>query len=67
MKNVIDLRKELSEVFSDLRAGVIKPAEAAELNNTAGKMINSVKIELEYYNLRKEKPEIEFLNSAQET
>lgn len=61
MKNITQLRAELSKVFSELRAGTIKAKEAAEMNNTAGKIINSVKVEIEYYALRKEKPEIAFL------
>lgn len=61
MKNMTELRTELAQVFDELRSGAIKPKEAAEMNNTAGKIINSVKVELEYYSLRKEKPEIPFI------
>ena len=63
MTTITELRQELSKVFDDLRAGVIKPGQAAELNNTAGKIINSTKVELEYYALRKESPEIEFFKN----
>ena len=63
MKNINELRSELSQVFARLKEGDLKPAEAAELNNTAGKIINSAKVELEYYALRKEKPEIDFLKN----
>jgi hypothetical protein len=31
------------------------------MNNSAGKIINSLKVELEYFALRKEKPNIPFL------
>lgn len=62
MKNVEELRKHLSSVFSELRAGTIKPGEAAELANIAGKMINSAKVQVEYYALRKEAPVIAFLS-----
>jgi hypothetical protein len=61
MKNVTQLRDELAEVFDSLRMGAIKPKEAGELANVAGKMINSAKIQLEYYALRKETPSIPFL------
>lgn len=61
MKNVEELRTELSAVFVDLKAGNIKPKEAAELANLAGKMINSAKVQVEYFALRKEAPEINFL------
>lgn len=61
MKNVNELREELSQVFAQLRAGEIKPGEAGELANLAGKMIGSAKVQVEYYALRKEMPSIEFL------
>lgn len=61
MKNVIELRKELCIVFDEVKAKEIRPQVAKELVNTAGKIINSVKLELEYASLRKETPVIEFL------
>lgn len=60
MKNIITLRKELADVFQSLKNGDIKPAQAAELSNCAGKIINSLKVELEYHAARKETPVIEF-------
>lgn len=36
-----------------------------ELANVAGKMINSAKVQIEYYALRKETPEVAFLKSSQ--
>lgn len=64
MKNVDELRGQLADVFAQLRAGTIKPGEAAELANLAGKMISSAKVQVEYYVLRKEAPTIEFLRSG---
>ena len=61
MKNVNELRTELADVFGKLRGGVIKPGEAAELANLAGKMISSAKVQVEYFALRKEQPNITFL------
>ncbi len=61
MNNVNELRTQLADVFARLRAGEIKPGEAAELANLAGKMIGSAKVQVEYYALRKEAPEIAFL------
>ena len=63
MKNVDELRGQLAEVFAQLRAGEIKPGEAAELANLAGKMISSAKVQVEYYALRKEAPVIGFLET----
>ena len=63
MKNVEELRNELAQVFAQLKSGEIKPSEAAELANLAGKMINSAKAQIEYYALRKESPTIGWLES----
>jgi 5-formyltetrahydrofolate cyclo-ligase len=63
VKNVEELRNELAQVFAQLKSGEIKPSEAAELANLAGKMINSAKAQIEYYALRKESPTIGWLES----
>ena len=66
MKTVNELRKNLSGVYEELRAGAIKHHDASELANLAGKMISSAKVQLEYYALRKQAPKIEFLESTDE-
>jgi hypothetical protein len=63
MQNCDELRAELAQTFAQLKAGAIKPSEAAELANLAGKMIGSAKVQVEYYALRKEQPRIEWLES----
>ena len=65
MKNVTELREQLSQVFIELRSGTVKHSDASELANLAGKMINSAKVQLEYYALRKEAPTITFLASGE--
>jgi hypothetical protein len=62
MKNVSELRDQLSQVFSDLRGGAIKHTDASELANIAGKMINSAKVQLDYYALTKQTKSIPFLD-----
>ena len=52
MNTASELRAELAQVFAQLQAGEIKPKEAAELANLAGKMIASAKVQVEYYALR---------------
>lgn len=64
MKNAEELRDELAQTFAQLKSGEIKPSEAAELANLAGKMIGSAKVQVEYYALRKEQPRIEWLESS---
>lgn len=67
MKNAKELRAELSDVFAQLKSGTIKPSEASELANLAGKMIASAKVQVEYYALRKEVPTINFLAQEDES
>jgi 5-formyltetrahydrofolate cyclo-ligase len=67
MKNVEELRTQLAEVFTGLQNGTIKHKDASELANLAGKMINSAKVQVEYYALRKEAPLIPFLGAATKT
>lgn len=62
MKNVGELRDQLSQVFADLRGGAIKHTDASELANIAGKMINSAKVQLDYYALNKITKNIPFLD-----
>ncbi len=64
MQNCDELRAELAQTFAQLKAGAIKPSEAAELANLAGKMIGSAKVQVEYYVLRKEAPRINFLEAT---
>jgi len=61
MKNATELRDRLSKVFVDLEAGSCEIKTASELANIAGKMISSAKAQVEYYALRKESPNITFL------
>jgi len=51
MKNIDEVRSELSKVFYDLKTGKIQHKEASELNNCAGKIISSAKVELDYQHL----------------
>ena len=64
MKNVEELRAHLSNVFTDLKTGGITHKDASELANLAGKMINSAKVQVEYYSIRNEAPVIKFLEST---
>lgn len=64
MKNANELRNELSMAFAGLMDGTLKPSQASELANIAGKMISSAKVQVDYYSLRGEKPSIAFLTSS---
>jgi hypothetical protein len=62
MKTINELRDELLTLFGDIKSGTTEVKVAGEMNNTAGKIINSVKAELEYAALRRVEPQIPFLN-----
>ncbi|HCB47373.1 MAG TPA: hypothetical protein DEP37_13200 [Algoriphagus sp.] len=61
METAGSLRKELKDIQQELRSGKISVNEAKEHANIAGKMINSAKIQVEYYALLGETPKIDFL------
>jgi hypothetical protein len=58
---ITELRNDLLKVYDGLRTGSIDAKDAKEINNTAGKVISSAKVQLEYAAIRNEKPEIDFL------
>lgn len=62
IKNVEDLRGSLVEVYQALQNGDCNLKAADTTANLAGKIIGTLKAQLVYAKLRKEKPEIEFLN-----
>lgn len=61
MQHISELTKELSELYEGLKSGAIDVKVATEMNNTAGKIINAQRVQLEYAELRKEQPDIEFM------
>jgi hypothetical protein len=63
VKNVDQVRDRLSTIFDQLESGEIDAKKAAEFANLAGKMINSAKVQVEYYALKRELPNIGFLES----
>ena len=60
-KDITELRNELLESFEQVKKDPRRLAQAGELANTAGKIIASVKIQLEYSMLLNQEPVIPFL------
>ena len=60
--NMKELRNALAEALAELRNGSISVKTATEISNMAGKINSTVKSQLEYSKLRKERPDIGFLN-----
>lgn len=61
MKNITEMTAQLTALYDALKEGRIDVKTAAEMNNTAGKIINVQKVQLEYAALRNEAPNVEFL------
>lgn len=53
-----DLRQVLSEAIRDLRAGTANPASVNALSNATGKILSSVKLEMEYAKATGRRPHI---------
>jgi hypothetical protein len=66
MKNISELTMELAELYEALKNGTIEVKTATEMNNTAGKIINSQRVQIEYASLRKEAPNIAFMGGKNE-
>ena len=62
MKNIEELRNNLSTLFGQIKDGDMDVKAAAEMNNTAGKIISTLKVQLDYAALRKESPSIGYLD-----
>lgn len=62
MQNITELRKSLADNYSKMKAGKMSIGIGKELANTAGKIINSLKVELEYNQMMNIKNRIDFLD-----
>jgi len=63
MKHISELTVQLSDLYEGLKNGTIETKIAAEMNNTAGKIIHAQRVQLEYAELRKEQPDISFMKT----
>ena len=61
MKNIRDLEVGLCEVFEQLKSDPRRCAQAKELANVAGKLINSQKISMEYASMHKTSVDLPFM------
>jgi len=61
MQNITELRKDLAENYTQMKAKKMDLKIGKELANTAGKILTSIKVELEYNSMMGIKEEIEFM------
>ena len=61
--NITELRAVLCDTIAAVQAKEMPPDAAEAISNASGKIIASLRVELEYRRMRSEKPEIAFLDS----
>ena len=61
MKSMKDVRNKLVDLNAQLESGSLDIKIVAEMHNGIGKIINTVRTQLEYSKLRKETPQIDFM------
>lgn len=66
MKNITELRASLADNYEKMKAGEMEIKVGSELSNAAGKILNSLKVELEYNQVLGLKKQIEFLEQSTE-
>lgn len=64
MKDIVALRDELASMYDKVKTKRVDPDQAKMLTNVAGKIIGSIRVELEYAALNGEEPDIAFLNKS---
>ena len=63
MQNIKELRESLADKYEKMKANEMEIKIGKELANTAGKVINTLKVELEYNKMVNNKAKIPFLIS----
>ena len=61
MKNAAAMRDEMQKVYDLMKSGEMPVKLGDSLANVAGKMVSSAKVQVAYYALRKETPQIDWL------
>lgn len=60
--NLNEIRRTLCEIIEGIRAQTITPDAAEAVSNASGKVIASLRVELEYRRARAERPEMPFID-----
>ncbi len=61
IKNMVQLRDSLLETYNQLKNGEIGTKEAKETSNLSGKIVSTVKAQMEYYVMTKADGKIDFM------
>jgi|APCry1669193181_1035450.scaffolds.fasta_scaffold59315_1 hypothetical protein len=63
-KDIIELRDQLLDAYDWVKADPRRANQVKEMANTAGKVLSSVKLQLEYSLLKGEEPDIAFMGKT---
>lgn len=63
-KDITELRDQLLDGFEDIKTNPGKVTQVKEMTNVAGKVIATMRTQLEYSLLRGEEPEIPFMGKT---
>ena len=58
--NIASVTAALAETYEGLRSGKVNARDASEMTNALGKIIKGRAAQLEYFSLRKDKPDVPF-------
>ena len=64
MNNITQLRKDLTENYEQMKSGDMDLKQGKELSNCAGKILQSLKVELEYQSLMGTTKKIDYLDDG---
>jgi hypothetical protein len=64
MENITELRKALLKNYEQMSTGKIPIKRGMALTDTAGKILRSIKLELDYNFLMRQRHKIEFLEAC---
>lgn len=67
MQNIKQLRENLTQDYEQMKSGNMKISTGKALANTAGKILTSLQVELEYCKLTGVEKDIDFLKTGEET
>ena len=66
MQNIKELRNMLIEAFEQTKAGTMDKGTSKQLANTAGKIIHTLRIELDYIVISGQQKDLTFLHTGEE-
>lgn len=64
-RTIVKVREELDAVRADLRSGSIGLKDAVEIHNNVGKLLGTIKVQLEEAKINKAKVKVAYLHEGE--